>query len=75
MTKKEAAEILDLVIERAPKLREAGVIVLVADGLSIKLLPEAPKSGPEQKYEKPDPDIWKDEMLFPKRREDQREKG
>ena len=38
----DQAAILDLVLERAPKLRAAGVLSVAIDGLSVTLAPPEP---------------------------------
>lgn len=66
MTKTQAAEILDLVIDRAPKLRNAGVVLreFVVDGVTIRLDAAPAEIGNDAPSEKqPRHTIWDDEDL------------
>lgn len=66
MTTKELEARIDLVIDRAPKLREAGVLELDDGELRVKLAPAAGEA-PTAKVEEVEPtDQWEDEHLFPK---------
>ncbi len=53
MDKQEAAELLDLIIERAPGLRAAGIRAVNLGGASFTLAPPelGPTSEPDQKDE------------------------
>lgn len=56
--------LLDLVIAKAPALREAGVLELAVDGISVKLAPaKAPDVQPVQE-EEPEADVWQDPSTF-----------
>jgi hypothetical protein len=43
MTTKEHADLIDLVIARAPKLRDAGVLVIRTETLHVELAPATPE--------------------------------
>lgn len=60
-----AAELLELLIEQAPKLRVAGVSKVALEGLSFELLPAEPEV-PEQDDNKDDkpPDPFHDPATF-----------
>lgn len=71
MTTKDLEQQLDLVIDRAPRLRQAGVLELAVGGLTITLAPAI--AEPDKTDAKPDKtdettdveDIWEDKVLFP----------
>jgi hypothetical protein len=51
MTLTEAAELLDLVTERAPALRDAGVARVALGDLAFELAPAAPPAADQAKTE------------------------
>lgn len=66
MTTKEHAELLDLVISRAPKLREAGVIELgLAGGITLKLAAAADAdAGDTDEEDQPEANAWNDPASY-----------
>lgn len=76
MTKKDTGELIDLVIEKAPKLRELGVLELAVGDVSITLAPTQPAhektdAGEEERKrdeaERREDDIWQDPETFGRR--------
>lgn len=56
--------LLDLVLAKAGALREAGVLELTVDGLTLKLAAaKAPDEKPVQE-EEPEADVWQDPSTY-----------
>lgn len=64
ITKKEAAELIELVIAQAPKMREKGVLELHLGELSVRLAPHQPDITDEPEKEVEDVDILNDPSTF-----------
>lgn len=61
MDNEKARQMMDLLIARAPKLRDAGVVYLELDGCKVQLAPPEPKPLPDSK---PQP-TWSDPLDDP----------
>jgi hypothetical protein len=55
MTKATAAELLDLIIDRAPKLRELGITHVELEQLSVTLAPHEPEASGEDEDDDVEP--------------------
>ena len=66
MTKATAAELLQLLIEQAPKLREAGVAKVDLECISFELLPLEPAPTPSKATDDDDEDEKPRDALYDK---------
>lgn len=62
--KTDTATLIDLVIDRAPLLRAAGVTELGIDGLVVKLRSLEAETAPADPVEEKPLDIWSDPDTF-----------
>lgn len=64
MPKNETADLIDLVIARAPQLRGVGVLELAHEGLSFKLRSLEPDVDPEPAAPEESENVWTDPATY-----------
>lgn len=65
MTKQQTAELLDLIADKAKRLRNEGILEVAVDGLSFKLAPaEPPESSGDDAEEEVELGVFEDPATY-----------